>query len=272
MTNRLVKNMAENNPIRTQTERADQTRARILDAATREFSENGLVGARTEQIAEAAGVNKALIYYYFQGKEALYIAALESVAQRVVANSSRGLFLDCSAGERYLHFALNHFDRIYSEPVFQKLMQQEMIRLTKGEPNVLSPLVETLFKPLGEKTTAVIAEGIRLGELVPVDSMQVMYAALGANVFFFLSAPMMRLMNGPEPFERSSLEFRRKAAIEYLGQTIFMDREHGSRVAARVLEATPMPLTIKPPTHFATKIGNQKIDSAPTMAEELRPK
>ena len=64
--------MPATTPTRTQTERADQTRARILDAAVREFSENGLAGARTEQIAEAAGVNKALLYYYFKSKEALY--------------------------------------------------------------------------------------------------------------------------------------------------------------------------------------------------------
>ena|SRR5580692_264914 len=65
-------------PVRTQAERADQTRSRILDAALAEFGSNGLAGARTERIAEAAGVNKALIYYYFQGKEDLYAAALES--------------------------------------------------------------------------------------------------------------------------------------------------------------------------------------------------
>ena len=264
--------MTESTPIRTQTERADQTRARILDAATREFSENGLSGGRTEQIAEAAGVNKALIYYYFQGKEALYVAALESVAQRMVANSLRVLSFDCSAGERLLHSALHHFDRIYSEPVFQKLMQQEMIRMTKGESKALSPIVETLFKPLGEKTRELIDEGIRLGELVPVDSTQVMYAALGANVFYFLSAPMMCMMNDFDPFSRPALEFRRKAAIEYLGQTVFTDREHGMQAAARVLAATPMPLTIKPPTALNTKTGDQEIFSAPTMADEQRPK
>ncbi len=256
MTNRLVKKMTESTPTRTQSDRADQTRARILDAAIREFSENGLSGARTEQIAEAAGVNKALLYYYFQGKEALYIAALEATAQRMVANSMRVLAQECSAGERLLYSALNHFDRIYSEPVFQKLMQHEMIRLTKGEPNALSPLVETLFKPLGEKTRAVVEEGIQLGELVSVDSMQVIYAALGANVFYFLSAPMMRLMNAPEPFERPALEFRRKAAIEYVGKTLFTDREHGMRLAARVLAASPMPLTIKPPTHMLRKTAD----------------
>ena len=65
------------------------------------------------------------------------------------------------------------------------------------------------------------------------------YAALGANVFYFLSAPLMRMVLGIDPLERGALEFRRKAAIQYLGQTIFVDREHGAQVAARVLAARP---------------------------------
>ena len=67
-------------PARSRPSARTRRRARILEAAVREFSENGLAGARTERIAEAAGVNKALLYYYFQSKEALYAAALESVA------------------------------------------------------------------------------------------------------------------------------------------------------------------------------------------------
>lgn len=248
--------MTDSTPSRLQSERADLSRARILDAALREFSENGLSGARTEHIADAAGVNKALLYYYFQGKEALYIAALEAAAQRMVANSMRVLALDCSPGERLLFSALQHFDRIYSEPVFQRLMQQEMIRLTKGEPNVISPLIETLFKPMSIKTRAVVEEGIRLGELVPVDSMQIMYAALGANVFYFLSAPMMSAIQNFDPFDRSSLEFRRKAAIEFLGYALFIDRARGAQLAARVLAASPMPQTITPPTHLLHKTAD----------------
>ncbi|MGA3134417.1 MAG: TetR/AcrR family transcriptional regulator [Terracidiphilus sp.] len=229
-------------PTRTQSERADQTRARILEAAVHEFSANGLAGARTEQIAEAADVNKALLYYYFQGKEALYAAALETVAGRMASTGMRVLALECSAGERLLRFALNHFDRIYSQPVFQKLMQQEMMRFRKGESNAMSPLVEKLFRPLLDRMLAVAEEGIRSGELIPVESSQVIYAALGPNVFYFLSSPMMRLIGETNPFEPAALEFRRKAAVEFLGQAIFIDREHGARVAARVLESTPMPL------------------------------
>jgi TetR/AcrR family transcriptional regulator len=87
----------------------------------------------------------------------------------------------------------------------------------------------------------VIHEGIASGELIVVDSQQIRYAALGANVFYFLSAPLMRMISGIDPLERRELESRRIATVEFLGQSIFRDREHGARVAARVLATTPMP-------------------------------
>jgi TetR/AcrR family transcriptional regulator len=226
---------------RTQADRADQTRARILDAATREFSANGLAGARTERIAEAAGVNKALLYYYFRSKDALYTAALETVAARMAAINLTVLNLRCSAGERLLRTALNHFDRIYSQPVFQTLLQQEMIRLRKGETNALSPLIEMLFRPMADKMLAVAEEGIRSGELIPVEPSQLIYVTMGPNVFYFLSAPMMRLIAELDVFSPAALKFRRKAAVDLLGHAIFSDRPHGISIAAAVLADTPMP-------------------------------
>lgn len=238
--------MPAETPTRTQAERADQTRARILDAAIRIFSANGLAGARTEQIAEAAGVNKALIYYYFNGKEALYTAALEAVAEGVQASSMAVLGANAPAGERFLRLVLNHFDRIHSNLAFQSLMQHEMIRLHRGETNALTPLAERLFRPLWQRVEMVVAEGIKAGELIPAEWTQFIYAALGANVFYFLSAPMTKISQGFDPLEGGALEFRRKAAIEYLGQAIFVDRKRGARLAARVLAETPMPRTSLP--------------------------
>jgi TetR/AcrR family transcriptional regulator len=271
--------MAANPPTHSQTERADHTRARILDAAIGEFSQNGLAGARTEQIAEAAGVNKALLYYYFSGKDALYDAALEAVALRVVASSMAAMETERSAGERLLHFTLNHFDRIHTQRAFQSLMQQEMIRLHRGEENALTPIVERVFRPMMFRLREVFAEGSSSGELIQVDELQIMYAALGANVFYFLSAPVMGLLLGTNPLERSALEYRRRAAVEYLGQTIFTDREHGAHVAARVLAATPMPQPGESqPTRLHTgeikagKIRLRESEAAATPSVETRQK
>ena len=54
------------------------------------------------------------------------------------------------------------------------------------------------------------AEGIASGELIDVDTTQMRNAALGANILYFLSAPMMRLMLGTDPLERSVLVQRRR--------------------------------------------------------------
>ncbi len=226
---------------RTQAERSDQTRARILDAAIREFSENGLAGARTEQIAEAAGVNKALLYYYFSSKDALYTAALEAVVEGVRATSFAVLEAEAPAGERFLRIALNHFDRIYSNRPFQSLMQQEMIRLHRGESNAMGPIAEKLMRPLWARVHELVDEGIAHGEFIQVEWTQLIYASLGANVFYFLSAPMTKWSQGYDPLSHEALESRRRIAIEFLGQAIFVDREHGAREAARVLESAPMP-------------------------------
>ena len=222
-------------------DRSTETRSRILDAALSEFSANGLAGARTERIAAAAGVNKALLYYYFDSKEKLYLAALEMIAAKV-RDSSMAVFLrDGTAGERILRAALNHFDRILAQQEFQSLMQQEMMRLHKGESGAMPVLVKRVFAPVMTMFQAMLREGITSGELINVDWMQILLSALGANVFYFLSAPVWRLLAPFEPFAPVALAARRKALVEFLGQALFLDRRHGAEMAARVFADTPMP-------------------------------
>jgi len=56
---------------------ADRSREEILRAAMTEFADHGFGGARIEAIAERAGVNKKLIYYYYAAKDELFLAVLE---------------------------------------------------------------------------------------------------------------------------------------------------------------------------------------------------
>jgi len=221
--------------------RSDQTRHRILQAAIREFSEHGLAGARTGAIADVAQVNKALLYYYFRDKEGLYAAALEAVAAKVAESALAVLDLDRTPGERMLRFSLQHFDRILSQRGFQALMQQEMVRYREGQSGAMRILAKNAFEPMFRRVQQIAEEGIHSGELCAVDWMQMMYAALGANVFYFLSAPMVHLMGDSDPLDPAAIAARRNAAIEYLGQTLFTDRQHGAHLAQTVLASTPMP-------------------------------
>jgi TetR/AcrR family transcriptional regulator len=225
----------------SQSERAEQTRKAILAAAIREFSAHGLSGARTEAIAVSAGANKALLYYYFKSKKGLYSAAIEAVSGDVIGDALAALDPAYSAGERLLRTALNHFDRILTKRDFQSLLQQEMVRFHREESGAPPPAFESTFKPLMEKMQSAVAEGIRKRELCKVDALQVLYSTFGANVFYFLSAPMMQHSLPFNPFDLDALKMRRIAAVEFLGSALFRDRAHGARLAKRVLTAMPMP-------------------------------
>jgi TetR/AcrR family transcriptional regulator len=222
-------------------DRAEHTRGKILRAAVHEFSTHGLSGARTDTIARSAKVNKALLYYYFKGKQGLYAAAVEEVSGDAAKNALAALNPAYSPGERLLRSAVSHFDRILTQREFQSLMQQEMVRFHRGGGGSLPLFFRTVFKPLIEKLQQAVAEGIRTGELCEVDSLQVMYSIFGANAFYFLNSPMMQQALPFKPFETKALKLRRKAAVQFLGVALFTDRAHGARLADRVLAEMPMP-------------------------------
>jgi AcrR family transcriptional regulator len=62
---------------------AERTRAEILDVATSEFADRGYAGARVDEIAAKTSTTKRMIYYYFGGKEQLYVAVLERAYKRI---------------------------------------------------------------------------------------------------------------------------------------------------------------------------------------------
>lgn len=225
----------------TGSDRSGETRGRILDAALSEFAANGLAGARTERIAAAAGVNKALLYYYFDSKEKLYEAAFDMIAGRIRDSSMAAFLREATAGERLVRAALNHFDRVLVQREFQRLMQHEMVRLHRGEEGMMPVLVKKVFEPLMILFRSTVRDGIASGEVIEAEWMQFMLAGLGANVFYFLSAPVWNLVLGEDPMKVENIAARRKALVEFLGQAIFKDREHGARIAAKVLADLPMP-------------------------------
>jgi len=228
-------------PSSASSERSAETRGRILGAALTEFSAHGLAGARMDKIAGAASVNKALLYYYYDSKEKLYDAALEMISAKIRDRTMAVFVLESSPGERLLYLALDHFDRIMTQHEFQRLMQQEMIRLHQGESAELPIIVKRVFAPVQAMYQSLVREGIESGELIHADWLQIQLAALGANVVYFMSAPVWRILLPFDPLAPEVLAERRKELVGFLGQAMFADRQHGAELAARVLANSPMP-------------------------------
>src|SRR3974377_1630865 len=101
-----------------------ETRAAILRTAERMFAEAGMEGARTDAIADAAGVNKAMLYYYFKSKARLYASVLESNASELHRRADEVLSGEGSAGAILIRYISNHLDFIGARPYYPRLWQR----------------------------------------------------------------------------------------------------------------------------------------------------
>jgi len=214
--------------------KADASRQAILRAAIAEFAEQGEAGARTDAIARAAGVNKALLHYYFGTKDGLYGAVLDTVFTGLVERYFELLDGPGSPGERLLRHFLAHFEHLASAGAFTRLMGHEMMRARAGEAASISRIVTIAFRPLHGRLAALIGEGMASGELRPMDPGAVIVALTGANVFYFISAPFFREIAGRDPRDPAMLARQRAALLDFAATVLFADPDQGRRLAARV--------------------------------------
>ena len=164
---------------------ADRTQHAILRAAMDEFSDKGLGGARIDALAERAGVNKRLIYYYFGSKEALFLAVLEQTYADI-REAEAALHLETLAPDEAIRklvaFTWHHY---LEHPEFITLLNSENLhraRHLKESPRILkvnSPLIQTLAD--------VLERGRRDGMFRGgVDAVQ-LYISIASLAYFYLS-------------------------------------------------------------------------------------
>jgi len=104
------------------THRSPTARERLLTAARAEFSAHGLAGARTDHIADRAGVNKQLIHYYFQTKDGLYGAVLADASGEVADSLARLPLFGLTAVERLRRLVRGQFDYLSAHGELTRLL------------------------------------------------------------------------------------------------------------------------------------------------------
>ncbi|MEW6451517.1 MAG: TetR/AcrR family transcriptional regulator [Pseudomonadota bacterium] len=140
----------------------DATRIKILQAALSEFSERGLPAASTDDIAERCGVNKRMIYYYFGSKEGLYLAALESVYENLVA-LERAIDIEhlepAAAIEALVNLKIDYY---VENPHFVSFLSME--NFYKAKHLRTSKKIDMFKSPLTEMIARILKRGQRSGE------------------------------------------------------------------------------------------------------------
>lgn len=164
---------------------ADGTRARILDAARAEFGSVGLSGARVNRIAEQAGANKRMLYYYFGNKEELFAAVLESAYEHI-REAERGLELDAlpprEAIARLVAFSWQYN---LEHPEFMNLLGSA--NRHQGLLSQSSTRVRKMHSPLTAMIESILARGAASGEWRSgVDAVQ-LYISIAGLSYFYLS-------------------------------------------------------------------------------------
>jgi TetR/AcrR family transcriptional regulator len=211
--------------------RPEQSRAAILQAAVREFAHHGIAGARTDAIAHAAKVNKALLYYYFKDKEALYGSVLDQVFGGLLAHVGEVLSRDLPAPEKILAYAGAHFDYVASHPLYPRIVQGEMMGVGRGKAKHLERIVKQYFRPLFGRVADVLQKGQATGEFRAVDPLHFVPSMIAVIVFYFTSAPVMQLMTGKDPMSPERVAARRAAVLDLIAAALFQHSGGKSRGA-----------------------------------------
>jgi TetR/AcrR family transcriptional regulator len=203
----------------------EESRAAILQAAAREFAENGIAGARTDAIADAARVNKALLYYYFQDKETLYGAVLDNAFTGMKQTVFKALDSSLPAREKILAYVGAYFDFIASNQIYPKLMQREMMRAREGRSEHIDRLIKTYFQPIYARVGALLEKGIAEGEFRQVDPAHFIPSMIAIIVFYFSSAPVMQRIVRFNPLAPERVAQRRAAVLDFISAALFKTGE-----------------------------------------------
>lgn len=163
---------------------ADRSREAILAAARDEFHEHGLGGARVDRIAERAGVDKKLLYYYYDNKDRLFQAVLEDTYRGIREAEQRLRLLELPPTEALRALTIFTWDYYLEHPEFLTLLNSANLHRARHLED--SPRARALNSPLIQTLGEVLERGRREGSFRGgVDPMQ-LYISIAALAYFYL--------------------------------------------------------------------------------------
>lgn len=164
---------------------AERTRELILGAALEEFSSRGLDGARVQTIATRAGVNKAMIYHYFEDKDALYLAVLEK-AFDTIRSREHELSLETLEPEegiaRLVEFT---FEFLSENRGWIHLLADE--NLHQARHLKLSPSIREKHSPLVRMIDGLLRRGVEKGVFHAGLDPVALYISIAGLCYFYFS-------------------------------------------------------------------------------------
>lgn len=213
----------------------ESAKAAILQAAMQEFANEGLEGARTDAIARRAGVNKALIHYYYKDKQSLYGATLDLVFAGLAQRLLQVLDREEEPRETVLAFAGAHFDYLASSPMFPRLVQREMMRTGRHPSPHIRRIVMRYLRPVQQRLIQVLLRGTESGEFRRINPFHFVFSMVAMNVFYFSGTQVVELITGKDPLAPERIAERRAAVLDLIAAALFSTPNGTSQELKRAL-------------------------------------
>jgi TetR/AcrR family transcriptional regulator len=195
----------------------EDTEQRILDAAHRVFIRRGTAGARMQEIADEAGVNKALLHYYFRSKSRLADAVFQRIARGIFAQLAEAAGSELDLDDKVRRIVDIYLDQLSRTPYVPGYVIGEMnqhpdralqfldaVRATQGPSGVPAFLATIALQ---------IQERVRAGTMRPISPRQFIASLVSLCVFPFAARPMLGAILGLDDRAFTDFIAERKAGL-----------------------------------------------------------
>lgn len=160
---------------------------RIFESAQRVFFEKGYDGARMQEIADAAGINKSMLHYYYRSKDKLFEGVFRTSLMDVIAPA-----IDLLSGplplrdkiERFIHL---YIDQLRANPHVPAFVLYELGRHPERLRQFIGEHAQRVFPGFA----AQIEEAVRRGEVKPVQPRHLVVNLIGLCIFPFIARPII---------------------------------------------------------------------------------
>jgi len=197
--------------------RHTETETLILDAARKVFLENGFDGTTMQKISDEAGINKALLHYYFRSKDRLFEAVFVEAFSRMIPNLMKIFASEAEFPDKIRGFVATYISALQQYPQIPLFILHELHR----NPGRIIELIHSTGMNPGF-VIQIIRQEVRNGNIIDIDPMQLMVNMLAMCIFPFAARPMIQgfiFNNDTKTFE-IFLEKRKTEVADFIIKAI----------------------------------------------------
>jgi len=193
------------------------TKERILKAALEVFTEKGKFGARMQEIADRADINKAMLHYYFTDKDTLYEKSLEYMFSKLFSRLISTFDVDTPFPEKVKQLINTHIDFLFENTGFPRIITRELADGGEVFKKVIRDLIKSGPIAIPETFINHINKAKENGEIRDVDTEQVIISILGMNVFYFIAKPVIDVIWNIQPEnQKKFIENRKQSIVDFI--------------------------------------------------------